>query len=133
MFLNGALDPNDPMTAALMSGYEAPFSFDGANVPPYGKSRSYSHPVGGMSTTLAPSAFDLHGPMQDANQHPTLNAMPPSSVTPSGTGFDQGDFGRGGMFPTSQSSQGSGTVTPGLDGWDTFINDTSWNDGNSVT
>lgn len=132
MLLNGALDPNDPMTAALMSGYDSsPFPYDGSHpAQPYSKSRSYSHPVGGMSTTLAPSAFDLHPRTQDANQQPTVNGMPASSAATPGTGYEQGDFGRGGMFPQSQSSQGSGTVTPGLDGWDTFINDTSWNDSN---
>ena len=133
MFLNGALDPNDPMTSALMAGsHDVPAGYPcGGSEHP--KSRSMTYPFGGMSTTLAPSALDMQPRQHDFSQQQAPDSMRPSSGLPSDLGFGYSDIPKGTLFPSSQESQASGAATPGLDaGWDAFINDGSWNE-TSVT
>ena len=132
MLLGGALDPNDPMTSALMAGSDnmaSPYNYASHS---YTKPRSFSNPFGGMSSTLAPSALDMQPRHHDYSQPPSTHPMAPASAPPTQLGFETPDFMKGQMFATSTGSQGSGTGTPGLDaGWDAFINDNSW--GESIT
>ena len=133
MLLSGALDPNDPLAAAMMAGSENmpnPYNY-GSHT--YSKPRSFSHTFDGMSTTLAPSALDMQPRLDDYSQPPSTASIMPASAPATMLGFDSNDFSKASMFPSTHSSQGSGTVTPaGLDaGWDAFINDNSW--GENVT
>lgn len=129
LLLGSALDPKDPMTSMLMGGndnfmqpYWGPTSASGT------KSRNFHPSYDGMSATLAPSALDM------SSHHFNYNQIQPTSTMSSGgnssfMSFDNGmlDFPKS-YFQGSNSSHGSGTVTPGgLDGgWDAFINDSSW-------
>ena len=131
MLLNGALDPNDPMTSAMMADSN---QFSHPQI--YGftddtKVRSRSHPFGGMSATLAPGMLDMQPRQHEAGQQNSLSAMPPSSKPVSTFDVEGTEYPKGLLFNSSQESHTSGTVTPGLDGWDSFINDTPWNE--SVT
>ena len=132
MLLGGTLDPNDPMTSALMSGSENlinPYNYASHS---YSKPRSFSNSFGGMSSTLAPSALDMQPRQHDYSHAPSTIPMAPVSAPPTQLGFDNFDYLKGQMFSSGTSSQGSGTGTPGLDsGWDAFINDNSW--GESIT
>ena len=129
MLLNGALDPNDPMTSALMGGPGQMTNPYDMGATPYTKPRSFSHSYGGMSATLAPSALDMQPRHHDYSHHPSADMTAPASAPPSQLSFDYSDFSKGQMLGSGHSSQGSGIATPGLDaGWDAFINDNSWAD-----
>ena len=133
MLLGPALDPNDPLTSMMMAGSDGlsqPNFF--SPVPaPLSKQRDFHPSYDGMSATLAPSALDM-SPAQGmfGNQPPATSA----SLGKPGfqLAFDNGlsDFTKGQqMFGGPASSNGSGTVTPGLDGsWETFINENSWSE-----
>lgn len=129
MLLGSALDPKDSMTPVLMGGSESFMQPYWGPSPTTGtKSRNFHPSYDGMSATLAPSALDMSPHHLTYNQnHPasTMSAM----TNPSFTSFDNGtfDFSKN-FFQGSNSSHGSGTVTPGaLDvGWDAFMNDSSW-------
>ena len=130
MFLGGALDPNDPLTAAMMAGSENmpnPYSYGPSS---YSKPRSFSHSFDGMSATLAPSALDMQ-PRHDSYRQPA-SSMPvaPASAPATQLGFDNTDFAKSQMFTSMNSPRGSGTATPNElnPGWDAFINDSSWGD-----
>ena len=127
MLLNGALDPNDPMTSALMAGSDNMASPYHYSSHAYSKPRSFSSSFGGMSSTLAPSALDMQSRQQDFSQPTSINSAAPASAPPTQLGFDNPEFSKSQMFSSANSSQGSGTETPVLDaGWDAFINDNSW-------
>ena len=128
--LGSALDPYDPMTSMLMAGSDSmaqPFY----NSMPTSllKPRSFQPSYDGMSATLAPSALDM-----------TPHQGSPTSMAPSGSmsappfqmSFDPSayDFSKGHFYASGNSSSGSGTVTPGLDGnLEAFMNDSvNWNE-----
>lgn len=136
MLLGSALDPNDPMTAMLMSGSEnMPQPFAYSSYPTFHKPRSFTQPYDGMSATLAPSALDM-SPRHQAYSQPGYSTSMAPAPTPA---FQQAFAGAMPEFPKTQlhtggaSSNDSGSITPsGIDGgWDTFINDNSW--GESIT
>ena len=131
MLLGSALDPSDPLTSMFMAGSE------GMPMPNYynptpnslSKQRNFHPSYDGMSATLAPSALDM------SSGQSMFSSQPPATSTSMGKpqfnlGFDStfSDFGKSQqMFGGPNSSNGSGTATPGLDGsWDAFINDGSW-------
>lgn len=125
--LASALDPKDPMSSMLMGGHDnftqsywAP-SF----VSPM-KTRNFHPSYNGMSATLAPSALDIPPQPYDFNHSQSASSLPmnnQSFVTFDGS---MPDFSKA-FFHDSNSSHGSGTATPGLDGgWDAFIDHTSW-------
>ena len=129
MLLGSALDPNDPLTSMMMAGSEnmAPSNFFNSTPASLSKQRNFHPSYDGMSATLAPSALDMSQGMF-GTQPPTTSA----SLGKPGfqLAFDSTfpDFTKGQpMFGGPNSSNGSGTVTPGLDGgWDAFINDNTW-------
>ena len=134
MFLDGVLDPNDPMTSAFMGG---PYQFPPPYAPEsaeYSKPRSLTHPFAGMSSTLAPSALEMPARQTTAFGAPTNNSMGsmgPAQVADSPFSVDASDAAKNYAIPSSQDSQGSGSGTPGYDaGWEAFINDSSWTDSN---
>lgn len=131
MLLGSALDPNDPATAMLMAGSEnisMPFNYDnGQNA----KARGFTHSFGGMSATLAPSALDMSvPPMQGQHQSNVSMSSAPNGDSTYGMDPSMSDYSKlaqQSLYPSGNSSQGSGAATPGLDsGWDSFINDGSW-------
>lgn len=129
MLLGSALDPNDPLTSMMMAGSEnmAHPNFYNSTPASLSKQRNFHPSYDGMSATLAPSALDMSQGM--------VGTQPPTTSTSLGNpgfqlAFDSTfpDFTKGQpMFGGPNSSNGSGTVTPGLDGgWDAFINDNPW-------
>ena len=131
MLLGSALDPNDPLAAMMMAGSEnmPQPNFYNSNSAMLAKQRNFHPSYDGMSATLAPSALDM-SPAQGmfGNQPPTTSA---SQGKPGfQLAFDGSfpDFTKGQqMLGGPNSSNGSGTATPGLDGtWDAFINGDSW-------
>lgn len=130
LMLGSVLDPNDPMTAMFMAGSEHLIQpFHNPMSPTHMKAPQLHPSYDGMSATLAPSALDM--------PTPGLSNLPPTGSTSLSTPFSSGLEGgllefKGPAFTRSNSSQGSGTGTPGLDaGWDAFINENSW--GENVT
>lgn len=131
MLLGSALDPNDPFTSMLMAGSEnmqQPYNFSS---PAHQKPRMPTFPYDGMSATLAPSALDMSPRHQTYGQLPTTMSSAPASAPACISTFEGSplEFSKGQMLAAGgNSSNGSGTVTPGgFDaGWDSFINDTSW-------
>ncbi len=131
MLLGSALDPSDPLTSMFMAGSENMPMPNYYNSTPASlmKQRNFHPSYDGMSATLAPSALDMSpAPGMFGNQPATTSA----SMGKPGLqlAFDGSfpDFTKGQqVFGGPTSSNGSGTVTPGLDGtWDAFINDNSW-------
>ncbi|KAL8722787.1 MAG: hypothetical protein Q9225_000799 [Loekoesia sp. 1 TL-2023] len=127
MLLGSALDPKDPMTSMLMGSNDNVIQSYWGTAPTSGtKSRNFHPSYDGMSATLAPSALDMSPHHLNYNQIQPTSTIP--AVTPSYLSFDNNmlDFSKG-FLQGSNSSHGSGTVTPGgLDGgWDAFI-DSSW-------
>ena len=134
MLLHGALDPHDPMTAMMMAGSEnvpQPWNYNPLSMKPR---NGFHQPFDGMNATLAPSALDMSHGNQQFSSAPSSMSMAPS---PSSAGSHLGprdsptnDFSKIQVY-SSHSSNCSGTATPGVDGgWDAFINDSSWTEGN---
>ncbi|KAI9878462.1 MAG: hypothetical protein M1830_000796 [Pleopsidium flavum] len=129
MLLGSALDPNDPLTSMFMAGSEA-------MVQPYynfnpsasmSKQRNFHPSYDGMSATLAPSALDM-SPDQLSYTNPSSTSSD-SLPTPAFNFNYDGAFGdlKAANLTRSSSTQGSGGVTPAIDGgWDAFINGNSW-------
>lgn len=128
MFLGSMLDPNDPLTSMLMAGSEnmmQPHYDPNSSLP---KQHSFHPSYDGMSATLAPSALDISSqnvtglPSNSAVSSSSLSSTPPFSL-----GFSDGlPEMKNHNFTRSNSSHGSGTGTPAIDGgWDAFI-DNSW-------
>ena len=123
MLIGSALDPKDPFTTVLMGGNEDYSQYWGSSS--LTKPRNFHPSYDGMSATLAPSALDMSLHQFSYSQNQQLSRSNLNSFT----SFDSNlsDYPKG-LFQSNNSSQGSGTVTPGLDsgGWDAFINDNSW-------
>ncbi|KAL9585958.1 MAG: hypothetical protein Q9212_001224 [Teloschistes hypoglaucus] len=125
--LASALDSKDPMSSMLMGGHDnftqsywAP-SF----VSPL-KTRKFHPSYNGMSATLAPSALDIPPQPYDFNQSQSASSFPMNNQSFVPFEGSMPDFSKA-FFHDSNSSHGSGTATPGLDGgWDAFIDHTSW-------
>lgn len=128
LMLGSVLDPNDPMTSMFMAGSEHLIQpFHNPMSPTQSKTPPVHPSYDGMSATLAPSALDM--PTSGLSNLPSAGSTT-SLSTPFSSGLDGGllDF-KGQEFTRSNSSQGSGTGTPGLDaGWDAFINENSWSE-----
>ena len=129
MFLGSVLDPNDPFTSMLMGGSENMMQPYYTSSPTALSKPSNFHPsYEGMGATLAPSALDMSPP--NVASLPPATPGPLSTTPPLSLGYPDGlaDF-KGQVFTRSNSSHGSGTVTPTIDGgWDAFINDNSWSE-----
>jgi len=129
MLLGPTLDPNDPLAAMLMAGSDA-------MMPPYynfgptasiSKQRNYHPSYDGMSATLAPSALDM-SPDHLGYMAPSTTSSE-SLATPTFNFNLDGGLGdlKAANLTRSNSTQGSGGVTPAMDGgWDAFINGNSW-------
>lgn len=129
MLLGSALDPGDPLTSMFMAGSEA-------MVQPYynfnpsasmSKQRNFHSSYDGMSATLAPSALDM-SPDQLSYTNPSSTSSDSLATPAFNFNFDGalGDLKAANMTRSS-STQGSGGVTPAIDGgWDAFINGNSW-------
>ena len=124
MLLGGALDPNDPMTPMLMAGSEnMPQPYNYNSTSSLHKPRAFSQSYDGMSATLAPSALDMSPRHQNYNQPSSTSLSSALGNLPAFYDTSLTDFSKNQLFPGSNSSGGSGTVTPGLDGgFDAFIN-----------
>ena len=124
MLLGGALDPNDPMTPMLMAGSEhMPQPYNYNSTPNLHKPRAFSQSYDGMSATLAPSALDMSPRHQNYAQPSSTSLSSALGSLPAFYDSSLTDFSKSQLFPGSNSSGGSGTVTPGLDGgFDAFIN-----------
>ena len=131
MLLGPSLDPNDPLTSMFMAGSEhmiQPYSsYDpGTSLL---KPRNFHPSFDGMSATLAPSALNMTPP-HPPNYSETSSATTDSASAPMfNFNFDNGgaEFSKGHTLTRGNSSHGSGTATPGVDGgWDAFIDDNSW-------
>ena len=122
--LGSALDPNDPMTSMLMAGSDSMAQpFYNTMSPSLLKPRNFHPSYDGMSATLAPSALDM-APVQGLSA--SMAASGSFSAPPFQTAFDPSafDFSKGQLYTSGNSSQGSGSATPGLDGGlEAFIND----------
>lgn len=122
-FLNGTLDPNDPLTSMMMAGNNnyggITYNFEQQNSIPY---RSANNTV----------------EVTKQNQHQTLPAGLDSTLAPAETDKAQkqatdeeipGDVGNlnENFFDNAMVNQ-SGTGTPSLEGenWDSWINDGQW-------
>lgn len=134
------LDPNDPMSAALLQGSEA---FMSNPYYPWGDIQSGIkgmpvHPSAypGMSATLAPAALDSKNDSLTATPNtsaPTADGNAPSagldlgfsSQESKGLGLHVAD-----MTTKRENSEslGSGQVTPGEGFWDNFVQDSSWDE-----
>lgn len=118
------------MSSMLMGSNDSFMQSYWANASTSGtKSRNFHPSYDGMSATLAPSALDMSPHHFQYNQIPNPASTIPG-VNPPYLSFDNNllDFSKG-FMPATNSSHGSGTVTPaGFDsgGWDAFINDSSW-------
>ncbi|KAI4153282.1 MAG: hypothetical protein L6R39_001614 [Caloplaca ligustica] len=135
MLIGSALDPKDPMTSTLMGGQDSFVQSYWPAPTSLSKSRNFHPSYDGMSATLAPSALDMSPHHLHYNQQqPQPTSTMPSVANAPFISFDNGmfDFSKG-YFQGSNSSHGSGTVTPGaLDGgWDAFINDSPWTENNT--
>ena len=124
LMLGSVLDPNDPLTAAFMSGSENMMhSYYNANPAALSKQRNFHPSYDGMSATLAPSALDMSTPSL-SNPPPVTSAALSNSPFPFDFEGSMFDFTKGQSVTRSNSSHGSGTATPGIDGgWDAFINE----------
>ena len=123
--LGSALDPNDPLTSMFMAGSESMAQpFYNPVSPSLLKPRNFHPSYDGMSATLAPSALDMtphHGLPMSLAPSGAMSA-PPFQMSFDPSAFD---FSKGQLYGSGNSSHGSGTATPGLDGnWEAFINDT---------
>lgn len=128
MLLGSVLDPNDPLTSLFMAGSENMVQPFHEATPAFPKQQSFHPPYDGMSATLAPSALDLSSQnMAGATPNSAVSSSH-SGTSPFSLGFADGMHDtKGQNFTRSNSSHGSGTGTPGIDGgWDAFINDNSW-------
>lgn len=129
MLLGPALDPNDPLTSMFMAGSEALmqpyYNFNpGASMS---KQRNFHPSYDGMSATLAPSALDTSSDHLSYS-HPSSTTSESLATPAFQYNFDGalGDL-KAANLTRSNSTQGSGGVTPGIDGgWDAFINGNSW-------
>ena len=129
MLLGPALDPNDPLTSMFMAGSEALvqpyYNFNpGASMS---KQRNWHPSYDGMSATLAPSALDMS---PDHLSYTNPSSTSSDSITTPAFNFNfEGALGdlKAANLTRSNSTQGSGGVTPAVDGgWDAFINGNSW-------
>ena len=125
--LGGLWGSPDPLTTMFMAGSES-FMQPYYNSTPasVSKQQNFHSSYDGMSATLAPSALDI-SPQNVTSSPPSTSAA--FASPPFQLGFDGGlpDYTKGQMFTRSNSSHGSGTGTPVIDGsWETFINDTQW-------
>ncbi len=137
MLLGNSLDPHDPMTAMMMAGSEhhpQPWNYNNHNSAMSMKPRDGFNPGhDGMSATLAPSALDMSQSNQQFSGAPSSMSMS-SSANPDGlhlNAFDSSmnDFSKSQPFG-GNSSGGSGVGTPSIEGgWEAYINDNSWSDG----
>ena len=122
--LGSALDPNDPMTPMFMAGSEGFAQPYYNSLPPsLLKPRNFHPSYDGMSATLAPSALDM-APHQGLSS----SLAPSSSMSAPAfqMSFDPSafDFSKGQLYGSGNSSHGSGSATPGLDGnLEAFINE----------
>ena len=135
MLLGSALDPHDPMTAMMMAGSEnLPQSWNYNNPSSMKPKNGFHQGHDGMSATLAPSALDMSHGNHHFGGEPSSTSMAPSTNQ---SGLHLGsfessmnDFSKSHLYG-GNSSTGSGVVTPGIEGgWDAYINDNSWSDGN---
>ncbi|KAI4189049.1 MAG: hypothetical protein L6R41_001716 [Letrouitia leprolyta] len=130
MLLGSASGPKDSTVSMLMGSNDNFMQSYWPNTPTSGtKSRNFHPSYDGMSATLAPSALDMSPHHFQYNQIPSQTSTI-SGVNPSYLSIDSNllDYSKG-FMPATNSSHGSGTVTPaGFDsgGWDAFINDSSW-------
>ena len=121
--LGPSLDLNNPMASMFMSGTEN--MQQPLYNPPLQKPRNFSSPYEGMSATLAPSALDMtpfHG-----LPNTSLAASGSMSAPPFQMSFSDIDFSKGHLYNGGTSSHGSGSATPGIDGfWDSYIDTGAW-------
>lgn len=119
-----ALDPNDPFSAMLLNGSEQHIS---SSYYPWGtmnqgKMGELPSTYSGMSSTLAPSALD--------NESLSRSGSVPSS----GLNLDFGQdnkYSFHGPGTTMEGANGgftSGQITPGEGFWDSFVQDSGWNE-----
>lgn len=149
--LQGALDPNDPMTAVLMAGSD---NYISNPYYPWGDMQSSGKPgqmapsmhpsYHGMSATLAPSALE-NGPEPLSSTTVTSGASGDATSAPSSGldfNFSQESTLKGYTqysatgFKREDSASGlaSGQVTPAADGfWDSFVQDGGWADEPTAT
>ena len=129
MLLGPALDPNDPLTSMLMAGNDAlmPPYYNFGPTTSMSKQRNYHPSYDGMSATLAPSALDV-SPDRLSYNNPSSTSSESLATPAFNFNFDGalGDL-KAADLTRSNSTQGSGGVTPAIDGgWDAFINGNSW-------
>ena len=136
MLLGNSLDPNDSMTTMMMAGSEnlpQPWNYNDSSAMSMKPRNGFSQARDGMSATLAPAALDMShaGQQYSGGSSPMPMSAPASLDALHSTAFDSSldDFSKSQLFG-SNSSGGSGVCTPGLEGgWDAYINDNSWSDG----
>lgn len=129
LLLGSVLDPNDPFTSMMMAGSENMMQPYYGSAPSLPKQQNFHPSYDGMSATLAPSALDISSP--NTTNVPPNSAVSSSSLSgtpPFSLGFADGaPDTKSQNFTRSDSSHGSGSGTPVIDGgWDAFINDNSW-------
>ena len=123
MMLGNTLNPNDPLTSMFMAGSENMTQPFFGNYQSMSKQSNFHPSYDGMSATLAPSALDMY--TDESSNGTNLYNDQKSKFSYSNQFENLKPF----EFTRSNSSMGSGTVTPGNDGgWDAFINDQSWSE-----
>lgn len=149
--LQGALDPNDPMTAVLMAGSQNYMSDpyyaweNMSNMSKPGHSTTSIHPsYNGLSATLAPAALNNSNDAMSATTATSGVDHDDTSAPSAGLDFNfsqESHFKGVGRYSTpglarENSTQGlpSGQVTPAGEGfWDSFVQDGGWNEENTAS
>ena len=136
--LGSELDRSNPFTSMLMGGTDSLMQsyYPPSPMSAFPKQKGFQSPHNGMNCTLAPSALDMS---PDHHSEPLSAATDYASNPIFGQEFESAypDIFKGSAYRASSSGQGSchgsgnvtpghGRITPGLDSWDAFINDSSW-------